>query len=749
MKHVTRFFLITLLFIALGANHHAIAQKRKPANRGSVSVKAQVLTPAQSTPEALRRHEAFLTVWNTLNGNYFDQTFNNLNWEKIKAEYEPRVRSTKTDTEFHLLMEEMINRLGRSHLSIIPPEIYRAIESAKVEARAREAARNQRKAERVAAGGDETKAEDFDFDDPLSQYGIGVDLRILDNRFVITRIEANSAAEYSGLKTGYIIDKVSGVSLSDLVRRIEIQYPKSINVKRYLPFEIVTAFLNGEKDSPVTISYIDETDQARELTIRRERLKSETVSITRNVPERQLAFESRSLSDDVGYIKFNFFAVPVIEKFCNAIGEFKNKKAIIIDLRGNLGGILATLVGLGGMLTDETIDLGTSIYKNDTEKLVAFSKPKNFKGNLAVLVDNQSVSAAEIFAASLQDSDRALIIGDTTAGEALPSITVELPTGAVMLYPIANYKSSSGKFLEGNGVKPDFPVSLNRANLLLGKDDQLGKALALIKEGSAFQMPGRTLKTAEIVASDAPPPPRRLTAAKPVVETGLDIPPPAKESTKIKDAESLRIISEYLTAIGGEKAVGRVESYELHGTAELSVKGTKNEFGISIYRNGPSKYAEILTSQASGEVREVHNGKTHFVQADYGLLRELPVYSDIVETDILSPIRSLQKSDYFSVLTHQGIFDREGRKVHLIDGKTKNGMLVALAFDVETKLLVNFTGGYYGISFGDYKKSGELLLPHSIERERIMTLTLDVIKVSPKIDEAFFSKKQNCFDSVN
>ncbi len=89
------------------------AQKRKPRIKpitATVTVSASNPTPAQ------RRQEAFLTAWGTLNQNYFDKTFGGLDWEKIRAEYQPRVYRARTDAEFHRILEEMIGRLGKSHL---------------------------------------------------------------------------------------------------------------------------------------------------------------------------------------------------------------------------------------------------------------------------------------------------------------------------------------------------------------------------------------------------------------------------------------------------------------------------------------------------------------------------------------------------------------------------------------------------------------------------------------------------------
>ena len=145
----------------------------------------------------------------------------------------------------------------------------------------------------------------------------------------------------------------------------------------------------------------------------------------------------------------------------------------------------------------------------------------------------------------------------------------------------------------------------------------------------------------------------------------------------------------------------------------------------------------------------MHNGKTITIQADYGLTRELPKYTDVVETDILGPIRALADPGYFASLKYHGVFDRGGRKAHHVDGRSRDGMMVALAFDASTGLLINFTGAYYGMNFDAYEKAGDLILPHIIERERIMTISVDKIMINEPIEPSRFLKRDMCFDKEN
>lgn len=187
----------------------------------------------------------------------------------------------------------------------------------------------------------------------------------------------------------------------------------------------------------------------------------------------------------------------------------------------------------------------------------------------------------------------------------------------------------------------------------------------------------------------------------------------------------------------------------MEGNAGLFVRGSVQDFRFGAYREGTDKYAEVLSSPATGEIREVYSGKNYFTQADYGFLREFPAIGDTGNVDILAPVRALIKLDSFASLKYVGTYERDGRKVHLIDGKSTDGAAIALAFDVETKMLSYFTGPYFGMIFSDYRKVGDLMLPFRIEREMIMRLQFDEIKLNGPVDESKFVKKINCYDVPN
>lgn len=742
--------LLILIALAPALVNSVPAQTRKRRVPKTAAAKPFHISGAplasRRTPEQQLRYDSFQKVWQTIRENYFDQTFNGLDWDKIWAEYEPRVAKTTTDGQLHDLLQEMIDRLDKSHFSIVPPEIYQAIEFARITARAKE---RQRRAEKGGEpeSGNASDDESLYPEDIYANYGIGIEMRLMNGQFVITRINDGSAAQKAGLRTGFVIEKINGASLQELLKKIEGRYARTKSVKKLLASEIVKWILNGEKDTEVGLTYLNEKDDVKEIKVVREKLGDEKVSIGRNYPELYLNFETRPLNDETGYIRFNIFAMPIVEKFCSALTEFKDKKSLIVDLRGNHGGLFSALIGVTGMLSDHTVDLGTQVYKVGTERIFSTSRAKNFRGRIVFLVDEVSISSAEIMAAAMQDNGRALIVGEKTAGEALPAYSIELPTGAVFIYPVANFKTAKGKLIEGAGVMPDIPVSLDRKVLLEGRDAQMEAALKALKDDQAFSKLTPPGPPAEFKGpADSPPPPAKIRSTS--AETATKIPNRIVVPSPVRDAKSLAMIADFLKLVGGAEAIDGIKSYSMKGMAEIRMRGMESSAAIEIYRERPDRYAEFMKTDALGEIREIFTKDNYLMQTGFGLTTELPVGMS-ERRDILLPILTLADKNSFQNLTYEGIFDREGRKTHLINAVSSTGEVIGLGFDVETKMLVGYAGKVVTFSLGNYQKVQDVMLPFLVKREGVMDITVSEIKLNMPIDESNFKKKLNCFDRPN
>ncbi len=294
--------------------------RAKPRPAGVTLVSAP---PVQLTPEQEKRMQAFDTVWKTIKDNYFDQTFNGLNWDNIRKEYQPRILKATGSFQFHSILQEMISRLDRSHFMIIPPEVYRELEKAKNEIKRKESAKRE---EGVPGedGDDKPAAEDFFFDDSDSQFGIGIDIRLIGGQILITEVEPNSAAARAGLKTGYVIDKINSVSLTQLLQRLTFAGSYGKLAEKVFSLVILSEFIDGAKESSVLIDYLDEKDKPGTVSIQRERLNGKLIKPVPNFPRQFFSFETRSLNEDTGYVRFNMFAIGAVEGMCRALSEFKD-----------------------------------------------------------------------------------------------------------------------------------------------------------------------------------------------------------------------------------------------------------------------------------------------------------------------------------------------------------------------------------------------------------------------------------------
>jgi carboxyl-terminal processing protease len=193
---------------------------------------------------------------------------------------------------------------------------------------------------------------------------------------------------------------------------------------------------------------------------------------------------------DMGHLAFNAFLDParLMPAFEDAIRSCRDCSGMVLDLRGNRGGIAAMAMGLAGWFVDERgHTLGTMKTQDATIRFAVFPRPSPFRGPVAVLVDGLTASTAEILAGGLQDLGRARVFGSRTAGAALPSVIHRLPTGDAFQFPIASYRTADGEALEGRGVRPDERVVPTREQLLAGGDPVLEAALDWMRSAGSAQ----------------------------------------------------------------------------------------------------------------------------------------------------------------------------------------------------------------------------------------------------------------------
>jgi C-terminal processing protease CtpA/Prc len=260
--HKKIFALLAFTVFVFAFSHTNVAQTKKKSKiiklpRTVVTIRDSPTTKLK--PEQKRRLDAFEEVWTTINENYFDQTFNGLDWNKIRAEYLTKLKTVKTDETLHVLLQEMINRLNRSHFFIVPPEAYKEIEEAKAESQRKEREKkadeklDDKKDDEVEEKADDENQEIFD------HFGLPIDVRILEDKVVITNILKDSNVDKAGLKIGYVIEKINGISLKEFMFRLQNYNAYSKTLKHQMP-SVLLSFMEGEENSEVELTYADDKD---------------------------------------------------------------------------------------------------------------------------------------------------------------------------------------------------------------------------------------------------------------------------------------------------------------------------------------------------------------------------------------------------------------------------------------------------------------------------------------------------------
>jgi carboxyl-terminal processing protease len=417
----------------------------------TVQTRAQTTAVAQTpkNSEAELRRQAFETVWTTINEKHFDPTFGGVDWKKVRADYEPKAAAAKTNAELNAVLNNMLGELKLSHFSVYTPPT----EAQKAEAGA-------------SVGGT-----------------IGVEIKMIDGKAVVSRVETNSAAEKAGVKTGFSIEKIDGKSIREIFAPLDknlTERGENERVKNLYFERTAAAFLEGKPETPVKIEVLNAKNEPQIFDVKRYAGKSEMSEAVGNFPAQPVIFEAKRLDGNIGYIRFNMWIIPQMAKIRAAVKEFSNAKGIVFDLRGNPGGVGGMAPGIAGLLTAEKTSLGSMTSRASEQKFIVYPQPNPFAGRVIVLTDHGSASTSEVFAAGMQENGRAKIIGERTAGAVLPSVFTVLPTGAIFQYVISDYKSPKNVLIEKRGVAPDIEIKQTRDALLQGRDLPLEEAVRQI-----------------------------------------------------------------------------------------------------------------------------------------------------------------------------------------------------------------------------------------------------------------------------
>lgn len=380
-------------------------------------------------------------VWQIINHQYVDSSFNHTDWLKVRQEYINNA-SYNNKEEAYKAIREMLGKLDDPYTRFMDPEEFQNM--------------------RIDTSGELT--------------GVGIQIakdEESDRLVVISPIEDTPASE-------------AGILAQDLIVKIDGTDTKGMDVND------AVKLIRGERGSQVTLT-IERNGQAKDYAITRERIEIHPVRAS--VRDSELG--------KIGYIRLTTFNEHAAKDMQKAIEEQEKAGVVgyVLDLRSNPGGLLYSSINIARMWLDEGTIVSTVDRKGLSDRESAKNKALTDKP-LVVLVNEGSASASEILSGALQDNKRATLLGTKTFGKGLVQSVRPLGDGSGLAVTIAKYLTPSGRDINKEGIPPDVLVKLSeqqlealyggdRSNLGTENDPQFARAIDILNDDIQAQQSGK------------------------------------------------------------------------------------------------------------------------------------------------------------------------------------------------------------------------------------------------------------------
>ncbi len=412
----------------------------------AIGATAVVLTTVAVTGAGihLSQSQAFLSespkevideVWQIIDRQYVDGTFNQVDWRAVRTEYLNRSYADKE--EAYKAIREMLKKLGDPYTRFMNPEEFKNMQ--------------------IDTSGELT--------------GVGIQLAQDEETkklMVIAPIEDTPAFK-------------AGILAKDIIVKIDGKTTEGMSVND------AVKLIRGEPGTSVTLT-IQRGEKQVDYPLNRARIEIHPVRYSlKNTP-----------TGNIGYIRLNQFSAISAQEMRDAINKLEDQKVIgyVLDLRSNPGGLLYSSIDIARMWLKEGTIVSTVDRQGETDRQVANNSRITDKP-LVVLVDGGSASASEILSGALQDNKRAALVGTQTFGKGLVQSVRGLGDGSGMAVTIAKYLTPSGRDINKSGIHPDVVIELteaqrkelqmDRTKIGTPDDPQYAKGLEILKEEIAKQ----------------------------------------------------------------------------------------------------------------------------------------------------------------------------------------------------------------------------------------------------------------------
>ncbi len=280
--------------------------------------------------------------------------------------------------------------------------------------------------------------------------GIGVNIMNDAGKIIVFSVIDNTPAKEAGIKANDVIIKVDGKNVSGM------------NISE------VATLVRGKEGSIVTLE-IQRKNKKIIKSVRRKTIKIDSVK--------------SSVKKDIGYIQISsFIATSTPTEFITALEKTKDTKGLILDLRGNTGGLLANAIFVANMFVDKGTIVNIVSRNGKVEDIKAQNSSLTIDKPVVVLVDGASASASEILSGALKDHHKAVLVGTRTFGKGMVQRIIPLPNSTGLNLTIAKYLTPSGSDINKKGITPDYVVKYTESDFIAHRDPQREKAEKILTE---------------------------------------------------------------------------------------------------------------------------------------------------------------------------------------------------------------------------------------------------------------------------
>lgn len=389
------------------------------------------------------RLAVFDEAWRTIRERYYDPALNGVDWDELRSRLRPLAAEASGETEFYSVLRRLTSRLRDAHTRVYAPD------------------------------------ERFDWQRP-THISVGVALREIAGQIVVVGVEREGEAERGGVRAGDELLSIEGEPVAAIfARRLTEEVGASTEMAARQ--QAAARLFKGARDTFTTAAFTNDNKRT-----------TKSIRLRRVLQMRPPALRVQKI-EGFSVVNFNMFLPEIASELMRALrrGELRAARGLVIDLRDNGGGHAETMTDIASAFLPQGTNLGAftdregrvaSTPQTRAAMLFAADAVVEFRGPVVVLTSARTASAAEIFAAALQETKRARVIGEHTCGCVLAIRRRHtLPDGGLLDISEMDFRTARHTRLEGAGVTPDEFVSPTRRDLSDGRDPALARALSWLK----------------------------------------------------------------------------------------------------------------------------------------------------------------------------------------------------------------------------------------------------------------------------